>query len=106
MAVTKKETAEVVAPSDLEGGYHLEIELNGVVRTLVVVCFVFLVRWRSLENASRVLVRFLILLSENSGLTLVLNPCIAINQAFGRSCCWADIYWCSCPHPGSATTNC
>ena len=50
--MAKKETAEVVAPSDLEGGYHLEIELNGVVRTLVVVCFVFLFRWISLKNAS------------------------------------------------------
>ena len=31
------ETAEVVAPSNLEGGYHLEVDVNGVTRTVIVV---------------------------------------------------------------------
>ncbi|KAI2513576.1 PLAC8 family [Fragilaria crotonensis] len=35
MAVVS-ETAEVVAPSNLEGGYHLEVDVNGVTRTVIV----------------------------------------------------------------------
>ena len=36
MAVVS-ETAEVVAPSNLEGGYHLDVDVNGVTRTVIVV---------------------------------------------------------------------
>ena len=31
------ETAEVVAPSNLEGGYRLEVDVNGVMRSVIVV---------------------------------------------------------------------
>ena len=98
MAVVS-ETAEVVAPSNLEGGYHLEVDVNGAMRTVIVVrvisARVVIRNWREQARISLIAIQILFVCRQWSWNPAILTPfAIYVHSKAPRRCgCGTNLRW-------------